>query len=124
MVKKYNVRVIGLKKIECYIRPEKLEQVKKGLFDLGVRGMTIYEVKGHGTQRGIKLMGRAGQYCVEWIDKLKLEMILNKNQDLNKVIEVIIKNAVTGNPGDGKIFVYTVEDAIRIRTGEHGENII
>ncbi|MDD1776687.1 MAG: P-II family nitrogen regulator [Candidatus Helarchaeota archaeon] len=113
-----------MKKIECYIRPEKLEQVKKGLFDIGIHGMTIYEVKGHGTQRGIKLMGRAGQYCVEWIDKLKLEMVLNRDQDLNKVIDIIIKNAITGHPGDGKIFVTPVEEAIRIRTGERGEIII
>jgi nitrogen regulatory protein P-II 1 len=113
-----------LKKLECYIRPEKLEQVKKGLFDLGVRGMTITEVKGHGTQRGIKLMGRAGEYCVEWIDKIRLEMVLNEEQDTEKIIEVIIQNAVTGNPGDGKIFITPVEDAIRIRTGERGESIL
>jgi nitrogen regulatory protein P-II 1 len=113
-----------MKKIECYIRPEKLEPVKKGLFDMGIRGMTIYEVKGHGTQRGIKLMGRAGQYCVEWIDKMKIEMFLNNEKDLNQIIEVIIKNAVTGNPGDGKIFVTPIEEAVRIRTGERGEVII
>lgn len=113
-----------MKKLECYIRPEKLEQVKKGLFDLGVRGMTITEVKGHGTQRGIKLMGRAGEYCVEWIDKIRLEMVLNEEQDTEKIIEVIIQNAVTGNPGDGKIFITPVEDAIRIRTGERGESIL
>jgi len=113
-----------LKKLECYIRPEKLEQVKKGLFDLGVRGMTITEVKGHGTQRGIKLMGRAGEYCVEWIDKIRLEMVVNETQDIEKIVEVIIQNAVTGNPGDGKIFIIPVEDAIRIRTGERGETIL
>jgi len=113
-----------LKKLECYIRPEKLEQVKKGLFDLGVRGMTITEVKGHGTQRGIKLMGRGGEYCVEWIDKIRLEMVLNEKQDVEEVIEIIMENAVTGNPGDGKIFIMPVEDAIRIRTGERGESIL
>lgn len=113
-----------MKKLECYIRPEKLEQVKKGLFDLGVRGMTITEVKGHGTQRGIKLMGRAGEYCVEWIDKIRLEMVVNETQDIEKIVEVIIQNAVTGNPGDGKIFIIPVEDAIRIRTGERGETIL
>lgn len=113
-----------MKKLECYIRPEKLEPVKKGLFDLGVRGMTITEVKGHGTQRGIKLMGRAGEYCVEWIDKIRLEMVLNEEQDTEKIIEVIMQNAVTGNPGDGKIFITPVEEAIRIRTGERGESIL
>lgn len=113
-----------MKKLECYIRPEKLEQVKKGLFDLGVRGMTITEVKGHGTQRGIKLMGRGGEYCVEWIDKIRLEMVLNEKQDVEEVIEIIMENAVTGNPGDGKIFIMPVEDAIRIRTGERGESIL
>ena len=113
-----------MKKIECFIRPEKLEPVKKGLFDLELRGMTIYEVKGHGHQRGMKFKGRAGEFCVEWIDKLKLEIVVNGSQDIQKIIDTIIKNAATGNPGDGKIFILPVEDAIRIRTGERGDIVL
>lgn len=113
-----------MKKLECYIRPEKLEAVKKALFDMEIRGMSITEVKGHGRQRGIKLVGRTGEYCVEWIDKLKLEIVLNGSQDIEKVIETIIQNASTGNPGDGKIFVLPVEQAIRIRTGERGDTVL
>ena len=114
----------AMKKIECFIRPEKLEQVKEALFAIGVRGMSIYEVKGHGRQRGIKLVGRTGEYCVEWIDKLKLEIVLNGDQNVDQVIEVVLKNASTGNPGDGKIFVIPVEEAIRIRTGERGNSVL
>ncbi len=111
-----------MKKIECYIRPEKLEPVKEALFAMDIRGMSITEVKGHGRQRGIKLVGRTGDYCVEWIDKLKLEIVING--DVEKVIETIINTAKTGNPGDGKIFIIPVEEAIRIRTGERGESVL
>ncbi|MFX1294393.1 MAG: P-II family nitrogen regulator [Promethearchaeota archaeon] len=113
-----------MKKIECIIRPEKLEPVKEALFELGIRGMTIYEVKGHGHQRGMKFIARAGEYCVEWIDKLKLEIIVNSSQDIEKIIETIRSKATTGNPGDGKIFIYSIEDAVRIRTGERGESVL
>lgn len=113
-----------MKKLECLIRPEKLQPIKEGLFELGLRGMTIYEVKGHGHQRGMKFEGRAGEYCVEWIDKLKLEIVINDSVDLNKVIEIIRDKAATGNPGDGKIFIYPIEYAIRIRTGERGEGVL
>ncbi len=113
-----------MKKLECLIRPEKLEAVKEGLFALGIRGMTIYEVKGHGHQRGMKFQARAGEYCVEWIDKLKLEIVVNGSVDLEKIIETIIQCAQTGNPGDGKIFIYSIEDAVRIRTGERGESVL
>ena len=113
-----------MKKIECFIRPEKLEAVKEALFALGIRGMTIYEVKGHGHQRGMLFHGRAGEYCVQWIDKLKMEMVVNGSQDINEIIETIRKNAATENPGDGKIFIYPIEEAIRIRTGERGEKVL
>ena len=113
-----------MKKIECFIRPEKLEPVKEALFKLGLRGMTMYEVKGHGHQRGMKFKGRAGEYCVEWIDKLKIEIVVNGSQDLSEIIETIRTNAATGNPGDGKIFIYSIEDAVRIRTGERGEKVL
>ncbi len=113
-----------MKKIECFIRPEKLEPVKQGLFEKGIKGMSIYEVKGHGSQRGIKLVGRAGEYCVEWIDKLKIEIVVNSRIDINEIIDIIIEKAQTGKQGDGKIFILPVEDAIRIRTKEKGDSIL
>ena len=113
-----------MKKLDIFIRPEKLEPVKEALFELGLRGMTIYEVKGHGHQRGMKFMGRAGEFCVEWIDKLKIEIVVNGSVDLERIIEGIREKAATGKPGDGKIFVYTIEDAVRIRTGERGEKVL
>lgn len=113
-----------MKKLECYIRPEKLEAVKSALFKIGVKGMSITEVKGHGNQKGIVLVGRAGEYCVEWIDKLKLEMVVPESKDIEKIIDTIINVATTGKPGDGKIFITPVEDAIRIRTKERGEEIL
>ena len=68
--------------------------------------------------------GRAGEYCVQWIDKLKIELVVNGSQDINEIIETIRKNGATGNPGDGKIFIYPIEDAVRIRTGERGEKVL
>ncbi len=113
-----------MKKIECYIRPERLEKVKKALFALGVKGMSITDAKGHGHQGGIKLTGRAGDYVVEWIDKLKLELVVSETMPLEKIMDIIVENAATGKPGDGKIFVLPVEEAIRIRTRETGEGIL
>lgn len=113
-----------MKKIECFIRPEKLEVVKEALFEKGIKGMSIYEVRGHGNQRGMLLTGRAGQYCVEWIEKLKMEIVINDQVNLDEIVDVIIEAAKTGNPGDGKIFIIPVEDAIRIRTKERGEEIL
>ncbi|MHA1266854.1 MAG: P-II family nitrogen regulator [Candidatus Helarchaeota archaeon] len=86
--------------------------------------MTIYEVKGHGHQRGIKFMGRAGEYCVDWIDKLKIEIVINSSANIDQIIDAIRENAATGNQGDGKIFIYSIEEAIRIRTGERGEKAL
>ncbi len=113
-----------MKKIECFIRPEKLEAIKAGLFEKGIKGMSIHEVKGHGNQRGIKLVGRAGEYCVEWIDKLKLEIVVSDQVNIDEIIETVIEKAQTGKPGDGKIFIMPVENAIRIRTKERGEDIL
>lgn len=113
-----------MKKIEAYIRPEKLEPVKVALFEKGIKGMTIHEVKGHGNQRGIKLVGRTGEYCVEWIDKLKLEIVVGEITDLEDIINTIVEKASTGKIGDGKIFITPVDDAIRIRTKERGESAL
>ncbi len=113
-----------MKKIECYIRPEKLGPVKEGLFEKDIKGMSYHEVKGHGNQRGIKLVGRTGEYCIEWIDKLKLEIVVSNEVNIDDIIDVIITRAQTGQPGDGKIFITSVEKAIRIRTRESGEEIL
>ncbi len=113
-----------MKKIECFIRPEKLELVKEALSEKGIKGMSIYEVRGHGVQRGVLLTGRAGQYCVEWIDKLKMEIVISNKVNLDQIIDTIVSKAQTGKHGDGKIFVLPVEDAIRIRTKERGEDIL
>ncbi|MFW9899644.1 MAG: P-II family nitrogen regulator [Candidatus Thorarchaeota archaeon] len=113
-----------MKKIECFIRPEKVEPVKNALSEIGIKGMSIYEVKGRGNQGGIWLTGRSGRYCVDWIDKLKLEIVVSNKVNVNQVIETIIEKAQTGKPGDGKIFITPIESAIRIRTKEKGEDIL
>jgi len=112
-----------MKKIEVYIRPFKLEEVKDALTKLGVRGMSVSEVKGFGRQRGHKEMYRGSEYTVDFLPKIKIEVIV-KDNDLEDVIDAIIENAGTGRMGDGKIFVYDVMDAIKIRTGESGETIL
>jgi nitrogen regulatory protein P-II 1 len=124
MEKKHKDDLRKMKKIECFIRPEKLEVVKEGLFEKGIKGMSVYEVKGHGNQRGIKFMGRASEYCVDWIDKLKLEIVVSEKVNIDEILDIIIKKAQTGKLGDGKIFITPVETAIRIRTNEKGEDIL
>jgi nitrogen regulatory protein PII len=112
-----------MKKIEVYIRPFKLEEVKDALTKLGIRGMSVSEVKGFGRQRGHKEMYRGSEYTVDFLPKIKIEVII-KDEDLEDVIDAIIESAGTGRMGDGKIFVYDVIDAIKIRTGESGETIL
>jgi len=113
-----------MKKIECFIRPEKIEPVKEALSEMGIKGMSIYEVKGHGNQGGVWLTSRSGRYCVEWIDKLKLEIVVSSKVNIDQIVETIIEKAQTGKIGDGKIFITPVEEAIRIRTKERGEDIL
>ena len=112
-----------MKKIEVYIRPFKLEEVKDALTKLGIRGMSVSEAKGFGRQRGHKEMYRGSEYTVDFLPKIKIEVII-KDDDLEDVIDAIIESAGTGRMGDGKIFVYDVIDAIKIRTGESGETIL
>ena len=112
-----------MKKIEVSIRPFKLEEVKDALTKLDIRGMSVSEVKGFGRQRGHKEMYRGSEYTVDFLPKIKIEVIV-KDDDLEDVIDAIIENAGTGRMGDGKIFVYDVMDAIKIRTGESGETIL
>ncbi|MFC1538275.1 P-II family nitrogen regulator [Candidatus Latescibacterota bacterium] len=112
-----------MKKIEVFIRPFKLEEVKEALTELGITGMSVSEVKGFGRQRGHKEMYRGSEYTVDFLPKIKIELVI-KDSDLEDVVDSIIENAGTGHLGDGKIFVYDVIDAIKIRTGESGETIL
>jgi nitrogen regulatory protein P-II 1 len=109
-----------LKKIEAIIRPEKLTIVHEALKDLGYPGMTISEVKGHGVQKGIVQQWRGRQYTVEFLPKVKLEIVVPDNA-VDRLLQVIKENAETGSIGDGKAFVSTVDDVMRLRTGERGE---
>jgi nitrogen regulatory protein P-II 1 len=112
-----------MKKIEAIIRPHLLENVKDALQALGVQGMTIGEVRGFGRQKGHTEMYRGSEYKVEFVPKIKLELVLD-DEVAEGAIDAIAKAARTGKFGDGKIFVFNVEDAIRIRTGEHGEQAV
>ncbi len=112
-----------MKKIEAIIKPFKLDDVKDALNQLGVKGMTLTEVKGYGRQKGHKEIYRGAEYVVDFIPKVKLELIVSNDQ-VSEIVEVIRKAALTGKIGDGKIFVLPVEDVIRVRTGETGEDAI
>ena len=112
-----------MKKIEAVVRPHLLESVKDALQALGVQGMTISEVKGFGRQKGHTEVYRGSEYKVEFVPKLKIEVIID-DELVEQATEAIIKTARTGKFGDGKIFIFPVEEAIRIRTGEHGVNAV
>jgi nitrogen regulatory protein P-II 1 len=112
-----------MKKIEAIIKPFKLDDVKEALNAIGIKGMTISEVKGYGRQKGHKEIYRGAEYIVDFIPKAKLEIIVDSSQ-ADKVIDTIIQAAKTGKIGDGKIFVLPVEEVIRVRTGEKGEEAI
>ena len=112
-----------MKKIEAIIKPFKLEEVKEALAELGVEGMTVSEVKGFGRQKGHTEIYRGSEYTVDFLPKIKIEVVL-KDDPLDRAVEAIQKAARTGRIGDGKIFVSTVEEAIRIRTGEPGTDAI
>ncbi len=112
-----------MKKIEAIIRDEKLGAVKEALKAAGVAGMTVTEVKGHGTQKGITEVYRGRQYAVDLISKIKIEAIVD-DKDVKTITDTIVDTAKTGSIGDGKIFVSSVDDAIRIRTGESGTKAI
>jgi len=112
-----------MKKIEAIIKPFKLDDVKEALVDIGIHGMTISEVKGHGRQQGHAELYRGAEYIVDFLPKVKLELVV-ADDDVEKVIETISEAAKTGKIGDGKIFVSPVERVIRIRTGEEDEEAI
>lgn len=106
-------------KIEAIIQPNRFDVVKKALIDIGVEGMTVSEVRGHGRQKGHKESYRGGEYSVDLLPKVKLEVVLQDNV-VESAVGAIITNASTGKIGDGKIFLYKVEEAIRIRSQERG----
>jgi nitrogen regulatory protein PII len=108
-----------MKKVEAIIKPFKLDAVKEGLSSLGVKGLTVSEVKGFGRQRGHKEIYRGAEYNVDFVPKTKIELVIDA-KILPDVIKVIKEKATTGQIGDGKIFVFSVEEVIRIRTGEKG----
>jgi nitrogen regulatory protein P-II 1 len=106
-------------KIEAIIQPNRFDLVKKALIDIGVEGMTVSEVRGHGRQKGHKESYRGGEYSVDLLPKVKLEVVLQENI-VENAVNTIISHASTGKIGDGKIFLYKVEEAIRIRSQERG----
>ena len=112
-----------MKKIEAIIKPFKLDDVKDALNKIGINGMTINEVKGFGRQRGHKEIYRGAEYQVDFVPKIKIDVIVDSSLTA-QVVEAISKSANTGKIGDGKIFVFPVDEAIRIRTGETGESAI
>ncbi len=112
-----------MKKIEAIIKPFKLEEVKDALGELGIEGMTVSEVKGFGRQKGHTEIYRGSEYTVDFLPKIKIELVVTDSR-VNAAVAAIVKNARTGKIGDGKIFVYKVEEAVRIRTEEKGEQAV
>ena len=112
-----------MKKIEAIIKPFKLESVKEALAAMGIKGLTVSEVKGFGRQRGHKEVYRGAEYQVDFVAKVKVEVVVESSQ-LGEAVAVIQEQARTGQIGDGKIFVLPVEETIRIRTGESGRDAI
>lgn len=112
-----------MKKIEAIIRPHKLDEVQDALSEAGYPGLTVSEVRGYGRQKGHKEIYRGTEYSINFVPKLKIELICSDERAENAV-DIIIKTSKTGDVGDGKIFIYNVQDAIRIRTGESGESAL
>jgi nitrogen regulatory protein P-II 1 len=112
-----------MKKIEAIIKPFKLDEVREALSEIGVMGMTATEVKGFGRQKGHTELYRGAEYIVDFLPKIKLDIVVN-DKIVNKVVEAITKTAQTGKIGDGKIFIYDIKQAIRIRTGEKGDEAV
>jgi nitrogen regulatory protein P-II 1 len=113
----------AVKKIEAIIKPFKLDEVKEALQDVGIQGLSVIEVKGFGRQKGHTELYRGAEYVVDFLPKVKIEVVLSDDQ-VDGAIEAIVNAAKTEKIGDGKIFVSTIEQAIRIRTGEFGEDAL
>jgi len=112
-----------MKKIEAIIKPFKLEEVKDALSELGIEGMTVTEVKGFGRQKGHTEIYRGSEYTVDFLPKIKLEIVA-PDERVDAAVQAIVKAAKTGKIGDGKVFVSNIEDAIRIRTDERGDKAV
>ncbi len=112
-----------MKKIEAVIKPFKLDEVREALSEIGISGLTVTEVKGFGRQKGHTELYRGAEYVVDFLPKIKIEIVVNEEQ-VDPAIDAIIKAARTGKIGDGKIFVMPVEQVVRIRTGESGEDAL
>lgn len=112
-----------MKKIEAIIRPFKLEDVKEALVEEGVRGLTISEVRGYGRQKGHTETYRGSEYRIEFVPKIKIEVIVEDSK-VEKIVDAILRTGKTGQVGDGKIFISNIEDAIRIRTDESGKEAL
>jgi len=112
-----------MKKIETIIKPFKLDEVKEALHEVGVKGLTVIEAKGFGRQKGHTELYRGAEYVVDFLPKVKIEVVV-EDEMLERSVEAIMQAAHTGRIGDGKIFVSTIEEAIRIRTGEKGADAI
>jgi nitrogen regulatory protein PII len=112
-----------MKKVEAIIKPFKLDEVKESLSGIGIQGLTVTEVKGFGRQKGHTELYRGAEYVVDFLPKVKLEIIV-KDESVASVVDAIEKSAKTGRIGDGKIFVLSVEEVVRIRTGERGDQAL
>ncbi len=112
-----------MRKVEAIIKPFKLDEVKEALNEIGIHGMTVTEIKGYGRQKGHKEIYRGAEYVVDFIPKVKIEIVI-ETEMVEKVVSTIQKSAYTGKIGDGKIFVIPIEQAIRIRTGERGKEAL
>lgn len=112
-----------MKKVEIIIRPFKIEEIKECLREIGIKGMTVTDVKGFGRQGGHKEVYRGAEYQVDFLPKIKIEVVISEDI-VDEVIESVMKSARTGQVGDGKIFVYDVEEVVRIRTGESGTDAL
>ena len=112
-----------MKKIEAVIKPFKLDQVREALSDIGVNGLTVTEVKGFGRQKGHTEIYRGSEYTVDFLPKIKIEVVLGESQ-VTQAVDAIVKAAKTGKIGDGKVFVSSIDNAIRIRTEETGEQAV
>jgi nitrogen regulatory protein PII len=112
-----------MKKIEAIIRPHKLEEVREALIEAGIQGMTITEVRGFGRQKGHTETYRGAEYQIDFIPKVKLEVVVPEEL-YQSAVHIIVMKGQTGNVGDGKIFVSTIDDAVRIRTEESGESVL
>ena len=112
-----------MKKIEAIIRPFRIDDVREALGEIGVKGMTLTEVKGYGRQKGHTELYRGSEYQIDFLPKLKLEIVV-ADKMVDQVVDVILKAAKTGQVGDGKIFISSIEEVVRVRTGESGEDAL